>query len=484
MPNLHCYTVGHVFGEIRPAKPTRRWMDEFPGRHPYRCLPLAIGNAFGWEILCPFDIEIEYNGGPDNEDMKIRAADGREDISHLALANFTRGILTLHTGYQFHTEPGWRLLATGPFNYPRDGMSPLTGVIETDWLPYPFTMNWQLTRPGVFTFTKGEPYCHILPVPANFLNDFDLQIYCLEDNPPLLKEQLAFADSRTEFMAQVAEGDAEAIKQAWQRFYFRGELPTGSKAPEDVHVSKLRLNSPVDLRGETPPPITDPAPKSVTKKKAQAKPAKSETTTISVEDIGKYRAITNADHADFVYMEEFLNQEQCQTLLDAAERNRHRANYVREQGIESRTLSSKALPASERTALSIMQQARLIAAQAVGTWFGIEGSLCDTGLRIVQRSATSFSPGWSREPSGEPGKSPEWLFAGLIFLNQGYEGGQTYLLEEKIRIPAKSGLFIAFEGDRYKNLVMSPVTSGEMLILPINFTNDAEYIDELAALIY
>jgi len=28
-------------------------------------------------------------------------------------------------------------------------------VIETDWLPDPFTMNWQMTRPGTVRFREG-----------------------------------------------------------------------------------------------------------------------------------------------------------------------------------------------------------------------------------------------------------------------------------------------------------------------------------------
>ena len=32
---------------------------------------------------------------------------------------------------------------------PKDGISALSGVIETDWLLYNFTVNWIFTRPGV-----------------------------------------------------------------------------------------------------------------------------------------------------------------------------------------------------------------------------------------------------------------------------------------------------------------------------------------------
>ena len=40
--------------------------------------------------------------------------------------------------------------AMGPPNHVKDGIQPLVGLVETDWLPFPFTMNWHLhpARPG------------------------------------------------------------------------------------------------------------------------------------------------------------------------------------------------------------------------------------------------------------------------------------------------------------------------------------------------
>ena len=54
---------------VRPARAKRQWMDDFPDRHAYRCLPLSIANAFGWEVLCPAPIEIHWNGGMTVEDI-------------------------------------------------------------------------------------------------------------------------------------------------------------------------------------------------------------------------------------------------------------------------------------------------------------------------------------------------------------------------------------------------------------------------------
>ena len=36
---------------IRPAPARRDWMDATPESFAYRCLPLDIANAHGWELL-------------------------------------------------------------------------------------------------------------------------------------------------------------------------------------------------------------------------------------------------------------------------------------------------------------------------------------------------------------------------------------------------------------------------------------------------
>ena len=70
-------------------------------------------------------------------------------------------MLTFHPGYLFRTPPGWSMWAMGPPNHIKDGIQPLAGLVETDWLPFPFTMNWIFTRPGTVRFEKGEPFCFI-----------------------------------------------------------------------------------------------------------------------------------------------------------------------------------------------------------------------------------------------------------------------------------------------------------------------------------
>jgi hypothetical protein len=235
--------------ELKPARARREWMDAFPDRHAYRCLPLAIANSFGWELLSPCDLRVDYDGGPAAANLRVSAEDDYPLVGHFASSNFTHGILTLHTGYIFRTEPGWSLLATGPINEARDGMAPLTGLIETDWLPYPFTMNYQLTRPGTFRIRKGEAFCHIVPMLMEPVEDAEVEILPIETEEGLKPRMEGFAARRGKLLAAGVTPDPTAVREAWGREYFKGELADGTSAPRHKH--KLRLAEPVDRR---PPP--------------------------------------------------------------------------------------------------------------------------------------------------------------------------------------------------------------------------------------
>lgn len=52
MPKLVAYTIDAHAIDIRPAPLERDWMDTSDRRFAYRCLPLNIANAHGWELLC------------------------------------------------------------------------------------------------------------------------------------------------------------------------------------------------------------------------------------------------------------------------------------------------------------------------------------------------------------------------------------------------------------------------------------------------
>src|SRR3546814_8613360 len=112
------------------------------------------------------------------------------------------GIVTFSLGHLFRTSPGVNLWIKVPSNRPKDGASPLEGIIETDWSPYTFTMNWQLTRPGLAVrFEKGEPIASLIPVERGYLARFTPYLQPITENPGLHAEFSQWSRSRQDFNA-------------------------------------------------------------------------------------------------------------------------------------------------------------------------------------------------------------------------------------------------------------------------------------------
>ena len=87
---LECYKIYDIAPEIVPGRSTRDWMDAFPDRQPYRCLPLSMANSTGWEILCPMDIKIKWNGGPGKNDITLKTRGDPRAIASFADSHFQR----------------------------------------------------------------------------------------------------------------------------------------------------------------------------------------------------------------------------------------------------------------------------------------------------------------------------------------------------------------------------------------------------------
>ncbi len=225
--------------DIRPAPVDRDWMDNTDQRFAYRCLPLSIANGLGWEILCAAGFTAIWDGGRNLDAVQVTADEGKVAP---ALGHFGFGILTFHVPCLFRTEAGFDLLVMGPINRPKDAISPLTGVIETDWSPYTFTMNWQFTRPHTpVRFEKGEPFCHIMPVRRGEIESFEPELRLLSEDPELKTQHDNWTANRNRFNADLKQPGSEARMQKWQKLYHRGVLPDGETAGTADHRTRLKV---------------------------------------------------------------------------------------------------------------------------------------------------------------------------------------------------------------------------------------------------
>jgi hypothetical protein len=243
---LECYPMMQRPPDLQPGKPQREWMDRFFGRHPYKCLPLTMANCTGWELLCPIGFTAEWNGGGNQKDITLTPDKPSGEFHLYVESHFAGGVLTFHTGYLFRTSPGWGVWTCGSPNHVKDGIQPLTGLIETDWLPFPFTMNWIFTRPGRIRFEKGEPFCFVTLIEHHKIEAVEPVMRPIESDLVLKGQLDAWTKHRGEFNKRLARGEPEYVKEAWQRFYFKGELPDDTGPPPKDHVNKRRLK-PVKL---------------------------------------------------------------------------------------------------------------------------------------------------------------------------------------------------------------------------------------------
>jgi hypothetical protein len=222
---------------LSPAPARRAWMDRTPERFANRCLPLMMANQAGWMVTLTEPVEVEWSGRDGHGEVDVF---GGERVKENVRSHFGSGIVTFKLPFLFRTEPGYDLLARGPANLPKDGLSPLEGLIETDWSFAPFTMNWQITRPRVrLRFDAGEPVSMLVPVRRGELDAFAPRLRDLDDDPEVAAAYRAWREGRDTFLRDLSAREDAAVKAGWQRDYFLGRGPGEREAP--VHRTKMTL---------------------------------------------------------------------------------------------------------------------------------------------------------------------------------------------------------------------------------------------------
>jgi hypothetical protein len=215
-------------------------MDATPESFAYRCLPLNIANAHGWEVLTPCGFEAIWNGGGDPGAVTVTVDPGSPPNSH-PVSLFGQGVITFHMEAIFRTPPGWNLWAGGSPNRQKDGIAPLTGIIETDWSPFTFTMNWRFTRTGCpVRFEVGEPVAFLFPVQRGALERFTPTFAPMDADPETARRFDAWSAARDAFQERMRRTPPNVRSQRWQKHYYRGVTVDGEALVDD-HQSKLRL---------------------------------------------------------------------------------------------------------------------------------------------------------------------------------------------------------------------------------------------------
>jgi hypothetical protein len=222
--SIIAHDVGaHEWGiEIETAPSQREWMSDTNG-HAYKCLPLTSANNLGWVVRCPSSFSAYWDGR--NRKNAVRILPHTKEKIKFVQSHFGYGTLTFHPGYIFSTTKNHGLYVKGPTNLPnyksKNGITPLDGLVETDWLQFSFTMNWKFTETRrLVTFYQDDIFCQFFPYPRSYISQF-------ETHTRLIEESEGFNDSVDHYKEH-------------RRLVNKAIDETGIPPPKDLQLHYLR----------------------------------------------------------------------------------------------------------------------------------------------------------------------------------------------------------------------------------------------------
>jgi hypothetical protein len=195
----------------------------------YQCLPLSIGNMQGFVFSVPFGFDVRWDGGNRPEDMYIKYHDDYskyEGTNAVSISSdFGNGILTFNAPVALKTPPGVNLMTIAPPNFPLGGMSPMTGVVESDNLRFTFTFNIKMDIPNLtITVPANTPLVGLLPIPRYFCDSFTaVNAFDLFDENVVDEEKKIMLEN------SIARDLSNEANSGPDKLYYRGTDIRGNK---------------------------------------------------------------------------------------------------------------------------------------------------------------------------------------------------------------------------------------------------------------
>ena len=143
----------------------------------YSCLPVIIGNQYGFVIKAERDFTIIWNGEEDRIGTTINLEEFDKDLVPLqeVKAHFGWGVVTIEMKWNLRAAPNTNLMSVQVPNYFKRGVHYMTGVIEIDNLERNFIFNLKITEPNhLIKFKKGEPLAAFILVPRGYVDEFEI----------------------------------------------------------------------------------------------------------------------------------------------------------------------------------------------------------------------------------------------------------------------------------------------------------------------
>jgi hypothetical protein len=143
--------------------------------HFYNCLPLTVGNQYGFTIASEYDFEVMWDGGNYEENLLITYPNGHDGFYPKLSTTFGYGILTIELPFIIRTSSGINMMTINTPNSILPNITPMTGVVETDNLRFTMTINLKMQIPGIpVRIIAGTPLATIMPMPRYFQDNFTI----------------------------------------------------------------------------------------------------------------------------------------------------------------------------------------------------------------------------------------------------------------------------------------------------------------------
>ena len=198
----------------------------------YRCLPLAIGNQYGFIIKSEFDFAFSWNGEESPDAITLYFTESEEDLLKKyprIETHFGYGIITINPPFTLRTPPGVNLMTINPPNYVIPNITVMTGVIEADSIRRNFTFNLKIQIPNIRVhIPAGTPLAAFIPIPRYYSDSFELvSAEKIFDKDVIDEEFKAVQDANIH-----RETVEPTLPLKVGRHYFRGEDVYGNKFPD------------------------------------------------------------------------------------------------------------------------------------------------------------------------------------------------------------------------------------------------------------
>jgi hypothetical protein len=207
----------------------------------YNCLPLMIGNQYGFIVTLNYGVNIMWNGGDGKDDINVSyiIPDTLKEKDPTTFSHFGNGILTVSLESVIRTPTGINLMTINPPNYILKNVTVLTGVVESDNLRMPFTINLRIHEPNIITsFPAGTPIAAFIPIPRMFADQFELRNATDIFEDKIVQEELEVSE-----MSHYTRDSQNKNRLGPDRNYFRGLDILGNKFKEHQNANgKLEKN--------------------------------------------------------------------------------------------------------------------------------------------------------------------------------------------------------------------------------------------------